>query len=126
MTPPSPQIASSIALVSDSTPSQHSFYAASFVENLSLKDLSPAYPESKRTPHELRFACERGGHVFIYPFGVVVFFDVPKLAREAELSLLSRARPGLTPALVDEEFSARAWTRAPCRPWPTACSRSTR
>ena len=93
--------------MSDSTPSQHSFYAASFVENLSLKDLSPAYPESKRTPHELRFACERGGHVFIYPFGVVVFFDVPKLAREAELSLLSRARPGLTPALVDEEFSAR-------------------
>lgn len=86
----------------------HSFYAAAFVENLSLKDLAPAYPESKRTKHELRFHCERGGEVFIYPFGVIVFFDVPMVAREAELALLARARPGLTwPAAVTEEFSAR-------------------
>jgi uncharacterized Rmd1/YagE family protein len=86
----------------------HSFYAAAFVENLSLKDLAPAYPDSKRTAHELRFSCERGGEVFIYPFGAIVFYDVPKVAREAELALLGRARPGLTfPAAVTEEFSAR-------------------
>jgi uncharacterized Rmd1/YagE family protein len=85
----------------------YSFHAAAFVENLSLKDLAPFYPESKRTPHELRFACERGGEVFLYPFGVVVFFEVPKAAREAELALLARALPALTAAGVTEEFSVR-------------------
>jgi uncharacterized Rmd1/YagE family protein len=85
----------------------YAFHAAAFVENLSLKDLAPFYPESKRTPHELRFTCERGGQVFIYPFGAVVFFDVPKPERDAQLSLLSRARPGLTAAAVTEEFTVR-------------------
>jgi uncharacterized Rmd1/YagE family protein len=97
----------------ESVSQQHSFYAAAFVENLSLKDLAPAYPESRRTSHELRFHCERGGEVFIYPFGVVVFFDVPPVAREAELALLARARPGLTwPAAVTEEFSVRVHSDA--------------
>ena len=92
----------------DFSKAQHSFYAAAFVENLSLKDLAPVYPESKRSPHELRFQSERGGEVFIYPFGVIVFFDVPKSGRDAELALLARARPGLTwPAAVTEEFSAK-------------------
>jgi uncharacterized Rmd1/YagE family protein len=85
----------------------YTFHASAFVENLTLKDLAPFYPESKRTPHELRFSCERGGEVFIYPFGGVVFFDVPKTGREAELALLARVRPGLTSAAVTEEFSVR-------------------
>jgi uncharacterized Rmd1/YagE family protein len=93
---------------SEPSQQQHSFWAAAFVQNLSLKDLAPLYPNSKRTPHELRFSCERGGEVFIYPFGVVVFLDVADAAREAELALLGRARPGLTwPAAVTEEFAAR-------------------
>ena len=32
----------------------HVFHAVAFVENLSLKDLASAYPEARRTPHELR------------------------------------------------------------------------
>jgi uncharacterized Rmd1/YagE family protein len=86
---------------------QSTFHAEAFVENLSLKDLAPFYPEAKRAPHELRFSCERGGEVFIYPFGVVVFFDVPKSGRDAELALLARVRSGLTSAAVTEEFSVR-------------------
>src|SRR5581483_2492448 len=85
----------------------HTFHAVAFVENLSLKELAPAYPEAKRTPHELTFVTPSGGTVFVYPFGAVVFFDVPAAAREAELTRLHRARPGLTPATVKEEFTVR-------------------
>jgi len=46
-----------------------------------------------------------GGTVFMYPFGAVVFFDVPPATRDAELTRLYRARPGLTSATVKEEFT---------------------
>jgi required for meiotic nuclear division protein 1 len=85
----------------------HSFHAVAFVENFSLKELAPAYPEAKRTPHELWFASPTGGMVFIYPFGAVVFHNVNPETRGAEITRLHRARPGLTPAQVVEEFTVR-------------------
>ena len=55
-------------------PQTHSFYAAAFVENLSLKELAGVYPEARRTARYLRFRTQEGGEVFIYPFGAAVFF----------------------------------------------------
>src|SRR5882672_3034894 len=46
----------------------HSFHAVAFVENLVVKELAPAFPEAKRTPHELWYTTPAGGTVFIYPF----------------------------------------------------------
>jgi uncharacterized Rmd1/YagE family protein len=85
----------------------HTFHAVAFVENMNLKELAGSYPEAKRTIHELSFVTPAGGTVFIYPFGVVVFYDVPLGAREAELTRLYRLRPGLTSATVKEEFTVR-------------------
>lgn len=85
----------------------HSFDAIAFIENFSLKELAAAYPEAKRTPHELTFVPPQGGIVFIYPFGAIVFCDVPPEGREAELTRLYRARPGLTSTQEQEEFTVR-------------------
>ena len=85
----------------------HVFHAVAFVENLSLKDLASAYPEARRTPHELAFRMPSGGEVYIYPFGAIVFRDASAAERDAELARLGRARPGLTSATVIEEFTVR-------------------
>jgi uncharacterized Rmd1/YagE family protein len=85
----------------------HVFHAVAFVENLSLKDLAAAYAGARRTPHQLAFRTSGGGDVYIYPFGAIVFRDVAASEREAELTRLGRARPGLTSATVIEEFSVR-------------------
>ena len=85
----------------------HVFHAVAFVENMSLKDLAAAYPEARRTPHELWFRVASGGDVYIYPFGVIVFRDAVVAERDAELVRLARARPGLTSATVIEDFTVR-------------------
>jgi len=85
----------------------HVFHAVAFVENLSLKDLATAYPEARRTPHVLSFTTASGGDVFVYPFGAIVFRDMPVVERDDALARLRRARPGLTSATVIEEFTAR-------------------
>ena len=58
----------------------HVFHAAAFVENLSLKDLAGSYPEAKRSAHQLHYSATAGteGDVFIYPFGAIVFRDLPR------------------------------------------------
>jgi uncharacterized Rmd1/YagE family protein len=85
----------------------HAFQAAAFVENLALRDLAPSYPEARRTPHELRYRPAAGGEVFIYPFGAIVFRDVPAAVREQELARLRALRPALTTASAVEEFTVR-------------------
>src|SRR5262245_27293619 len=85
----------------------HVFRAVAFVENMSLKDLASAYPEARRTPHELTFRLPSGGDVYIYPFGAIVFCDAAPAERDAELARLARARPGLTSATVIEDFTVR-------------------
>ncbi|HWP05573.1 MAG TPA: hypothetical protein VNN72_07520, partial [Polyangiaceae bacterium] len=66
--------------------SEHHFHALAFVENLPLKELSVAYPGARRTLHELSFTVKldgaSDGSVFIYPFGAVVFQDVPPERRD--------------------------------------------
>jgi uncharacterized Rmd1/YagE family protein len=85
----------------------HTFYAAAFVENFSLRDLASSYPEARRTPHEMRYRPPGGGEVFLFAFGTVVFRDVPPTSREAEMARLGRLRPGLASATVVEEFTVR-------------------
>jgi uncharacterized Rmd1/YagE family protein len=87
----------------------HLFHAAAFVENLSLKDLTAAYPEARRSAHQLQYSCAvgDGADVFIYPFGAIVFRDLPPDARARELARLRAARPGLTATTVIEELTVR-------------------
>lgn len=89
----------------------HSFHAVAFVENLSLKDLAGAYPGAHRTPHEVRIECDgeegRKGDVFIYPFGAMVFRDVPLAVRDEQVARLRRALPALTGTTVAEELSVQ-------------------
>jgi uncharacterized Rmd1/YagE family protein len=55
----------------------------------------------------MRRALPDGGEVFLYPFGAVVFLDVPREVREEELGRLHQARPGLTAKAVREDFAVR-------------------
>jgi uncharacterized Rmd1/YagE family protein len=92
--------------------SRHFFHAVAFVENLPLKELAAIYPEAKRTPHELSYAVTvpgaPDGTVFIYPFGVIAFRDLPVGAREAEVARLRAARHDLTDTAAIEELSVLA------------------
>ena len=85
----------------------HLFSAVAFEENLSLREILPAYPGARATLRELRAPCEGGGELFIYPFGAIVFHDLPPERREQELARLRRARPGLTTQVVRESFTVR-------------------
>ncbi len=90
------------------TSSTHTFHAVAFVENLALKELAPFFPEAKRTPHELWYTTPAGGTVFVYPFGAMVFHNVPPAEREGQVARLHAARPGLTNALgFEESFTVR-------------------
>ncbi len=86
----------------------HAFHAAAFVENLSLKELAGAFPQVRRGVHELRVELGGGGELFIFPFGAVVFRNVPPQDREKQLAYLHQVRGGLTStALIKEEFTTR-------------------
>src|SRR5262245_55059035 len=86
----------------------HSFHAAAFVENLPLRELASAYPEAKRTVHELRYRLPAGGEVFLFPFGAIVLQDASPAARDQEMARLRRVRPDLSsPTVITEEFSVR-------------------
>lgn len=85
----------------------HTFVAVAFVENLSLKELATAFPGARGGAHELRLALPEEGEIFLYPFGAVVFRDVPREGREAQLARLLEVRPGLTTEVVREDFTVR-------------------
>jgi uncharacterized Rmd1/YagE family protein len=86
----------------------HQFQAIAFVENFVLRDLAPAYPDAKRTPHELWYTTPGGGSVFIYPFGAIVLHNVAPGERDRQLARLHAARPGLTStAGADETLTVR-------------------
>ncbi len=89
-------------------PRVHTFQAVAFVENLVLKDLASAYPTARRTKHQLSVVRSDGGQMYVYPFGAMVFRDVPGPQRELEIARLREAQPKLTgAAVINEEFSVR-------------------
>lgn len=83
----------------------HQFYAVAFEENLSLRDLAPAFPDARITPHELYLPIEPDGGMYVYPFGAMVTHGVSAQRREAELARLHSARPRLTAKVVREDYS---------------------
>jgi uncharacterized Rmd1/YagE family protein len=86
----------------------HAFHAVAFVENLVLKDIAPLYPGAKRSTHELCVPRSGGGQVFVYPFGAMVFHDVPSAQRALEIMRLREAQPKLTSTnVINEEFNVR-------------------
>lgn len=85
----------------------HQFAAVAFEENLSLRELQGVWSGARLGRLEMQVPCEGGGEFFVYPFGAIVFHDVPLERREAELARLRKARPGLTPQVVRESFSVR-------------------
>lgn len=93
--------------------SSHHFSAIAFVENLSTKDLAPAYPEGRLSAQELHVPLPEGGDLFIYPFGAVVFHDATSEKKTIEMARLHRVRPGLTPLIVREEYVVHENPKAP-------------
>jgi uncharacterized Rmd1/YagE family protein len=92
----------------------HSFDALAFAENFDLKSLAAKLGGARLTTQDLRLACAGRGELFVYPFGAVVFMDVPPEDRERELR---RLRPELppTPQVVREDFTVREQEGAPIR-----------
>ncbi len=86
-------------------PRTHQFYAIAFEENLSLRQLSPAFPEARISPHELLLPMDPDGGVYIYPFGAVVMYDVAPERRDAALARIHAAIPKLTTQVIREDYS---------------------
>jgi required for meiotic nuclear division protein 1 len=86
----------------------HTFHALAFVENFSLKELAQHFPEAKRQHHQLSYLAAAGGTVFLFSFGVVIFFDVGQAGREGELLRLRLSSIPMRDAqVISEEFTVR-------------------
>ena len=88
-------------------PATHTFHATAFVENLNLKDLAAAYPEARRTAHELWYRTPSGGTVFVYPFGAIALYDVPDSERASHAERLAAATRNLREANAVEDLLVR-------------------
>jgi uncharacterized Rmd1/YagE family protein len=84
----------------------HTFDAVAFVDNVSIRELESLFPGGRGSPHDLVVALGDDGTLFGFPFGVLVFLDVPPARRDAELARISRERPRLTPEVIRESFVA--------------------
>ena len=97
----------------------HTFHALAFIENFSLKELAVNFPEAKRARHQLSYPAAAGGTVYLFSFGVVIFFDVGQAGREGELLRLRRAPSGMRDAqVISEEFTVRELDDAPAAARP--------
>ncbi len=84
------------------------FQALAFLENPTLKELAAVFPEAGPGVQGLRLLLPPdAGEMFLYPFGAVVFRDVPRVRAETELARLRQARPRLAAQLSHEEFTVR-------------------
>lgn len=86
----------------------HTFHALAYVENFSLKEVAARLPQAKRAPQQLWFPAAGGGTVFLFGFGVVIFFDVGQAGREGELLHLRQSLNAMRDAqVISEEFKVR-------------------
>jgi uncharacterized Rmd1/YagE family protein len=86
---------------------EHVFHAVAFVENLSLKELAPAFPAARRSAYELAVPLGARAGAFIYPFGAIVFHGASAETRAELLQRIRRDRPNLTTAVIQEDFTVR-------------------
>jgi len=84
----------------------HHFEAVAFAENFPLKDLAAALPGGRLRPHEVRYALEGHGEVFLYAFGAAVFHDAAAEQRDRLLDRIRAALPRLR-RVVAESFTVR-------------------
>jgi required for meiotic nuclear division protein 1 len=82
----------------------HEFNAVAFVENLTLRECTPAFSDARLTSYYELHAPLDGGDVFVYGFGAVVFRNVDDAARAAQLQKLHSIVPGLTHRVVEEQY----------------------
>ena len=86
----------------------HTFHALAFVENFSLKELAPHYPEAKRVHQYLVYPAAAGGTVFVYSFGAIVFHNMGQAGRETELLRLRQSPMNTSDArVISDEFVVR-------------------
>jgi uncharacterized Rmd1/YagE family protein len=85
----------------------HHFEAVAFAENFPLRDLAAALPGGRLRPHELRYALDGHGEVFLYAFGAAVFHDTPGDQRDKVLERIRAALPRLGRKVVAETFTVR-------------------
>ncbi len=95
---------------------EHEYHAVAFVENFPLREMAAELagnkmpvPVSGRPLHDLQRSLG-GGEVFYFSFGAIVFRDVAKQEREAEISRLGRARSLVVAA--DETLRVRVLPKA--------------
>jgi uncharacterized Rmd1/YagE family protein len=81
------------------------FDAVAFAENRSLREWADVFPSGRRSTHDVRAPLAGGGEVFAYPFGALVFRDVPAARRDQQLERVRRAFPALSPPPISEQFS---------------------
>ena len=86
---------------------EHVFHAVAFVENVALKEVAPMFEGAKRSGYELALQLGPNASAFIYPFGAMVFHNVPLPTRNEMLERLRQARPGLTTAVIQEDITVR-------------------
>src|SRR3954452_5429258 len=85
----------------------HTFHAMAFVENLNLKELAAAYPEARRSAHQLWYRTPSGGTVFVYPFGAMALYDVPEAERASHAARLGAAARNLHEANARDDLVVR-------------------
>lgn len=86
---------------------EHVFHAVAFVENLSLKELVPQFEGARRSAYELAIPLGASSTAFLYPFGAMVFHNASAEVRTEMLRRLRAARPALTTAVIQEDFTVR-------------------
>jgi uncharacterized Rmd1/YagE family protein len=83
----------------------HAFVAVAFVDDLPLEWVAALLPGSDVSSHQLHARMTDEGEVFAFPFGAVVFHDVPHSVRDELLSRLRGEHPRLVPDVVREDFT---------------------
>src|SRR5262245_197358 len=102
---PEPRLLHGRGEVGSGVPKNHAFRAVAFVENFPLKDVAQVFSPVRRSSYELHHSLGADGDVFIYPFGALVFRNVPEDRRQAVIARLNEARPGLSAPTVYEDLT---------------------
>jgi uncharacterized Rmd1/YagE family protein len=87
------------------SPSQHTFVAVAFVDDLPLSWVKPLLTHPKVTPHEVRGEMPEGGEIFAFSFGALVFHDVEAGPRDRFMAALRDRHQRLVPDVMNEDFT---------------------
>ena len=85
---------------------QYSFFAYHLKERLKLKDLQKVIPFEPHSinPDEIVYKFEKHGYLFLYRFGAMVFFNIPKEFQNRELDRITNTLDLTGGISTHEEF----------------------